>query len=353
MQRMMEHSHRRRTGASLLAALALFALTQAMVSEQLPNSPRPTNVATLRPLNAPSSASFRANGSASGTPASNQALEMVPAGRSTVNVPILMYHYIRDNPDPQDVLGANLSVSPRDFRLQMEWLARNGYHPVDLDDLRSYVMGSGTLPSKPVVISLDDGYSDLYTVAYPLLHAYQFKAVAYVVTGFFGRPSNVTPAQVVEMNANGIEIGSHTVSHPDLTKLSGAELQRQLDDSKVTLEAILGHPVLDFCYPSGAVNPTVVHAVQAAGYQSATTTHAGSTAHSAADRYEWTRVRVSGGEPLAEFAARLGSSEPSQPTPGTAAPVLSTGQPLRPPLRQGRGPARVPPVLPTWGALTP
>jgi peptidoglycan/xylan/chitin deacetylase (PgdA/CDA1 family) len=155
------------------------------------------------------------------------------------------------------------------------------------------------------------------------------------------------------MNANGIEIGSHTVSHPDLTKLSGAELQRQLDDSKVTLEAILGHPVLDFCYPSGAVNPTVVHAVQAAGYQSATTTHAGGTAHAAADRYEWTRVRVSGGEPLTEFAARLGNSEPSQPTPAMASPVLATGQPLRPPVRQGRGPARVPPVLPAWGALTP
>jgi multidrug efflux pump subunit AcrA (membrane-fusion protein) len=130
------------------------------------------------------------------------------------------------------------------------------------------------------------------------------------------------------------------------------ELQRQLDDSKVTLEAILGHPVLDFCYPSGAASPTVVHAVQAAGYQSATTTHGGSTVHSAADRFEWTRVRVSGGEPLTEFAARLGDTEPSQPTPATSS-VLTSTQPLRPPLTQRRGPARVPPVVPTWGALTP
>src|SRR5207244_4702932 len=129
------------------------------------------------------------------------------------------------------------------------------------------------------------GHCDLYTAACPVLRSHQFKAVAYIVTRFLGRRTNVSPAQVIEMNANGIEIGSHTVSHPDLTKASATELQRQLDDSKVTLEAILGHPVLDFCYPSGAVNPTVVHAVQAAGYQSATTTHAGSTAHAAADRY--------------------------------------------------------------------
>ncbi len=352
MQRMKERSHRRRAGASLLATLAIFALTQALVSAELPKTPRPTNVATLRPLHYPSLENVRLNGGASGTPASQQALEMVPAGRASISVPILMYHYIRDNPDSRDALGANLSVSPAEFRLQMDWLARNGYHPVDLDDLRAYLLDSGTLPSRPVVISLDDGYSDLYTAAYPVLRSHQFKAVAYIVTGFLGRPTNVTPAQVVDMNANGIEIGSHTVSHPDLTKLSAAELQRQLDDSKVTLEAILGHPVLDFCYPSGAVNPTVVHAVQAAGYQSATTTHGGSTVHSAADRFEWTRVRVSGGEPLTEFAARLGDTEPSQPTPATSS-VLTSTQPLRPPLTQRRGPARVPPVVPTWGALTP
>jgi peptidoglycan/xylan/chitin deacetylase (PgdA/CDA1 family) len=346
---MKVRSLNRRTGAGLLAALALVFLAQALVNARLPNNPRPPNVAPFRPWSYASTTDVHASGSVAGT-AFSQSLETVPAGRASVRVPILMYHYIRVNPDPRDALGGALSVTPDDFSAQMDWLARSGYHPIDLDDLRGYLLANATLPAKPVVISLDDGYSDLYTAAYPLLRAYQFKAVAYVVTGFFGRPGNVTPAQVVEMNANGIEIGSHTVSHPDLTKLSAAELQRQLDDSKATLEAILGHPVLDFCYPSGAVDTTVV---QAAGYQSATTTHAGSTVHSAADRYEWTRVRVSGGEPLPDFAARLGDSEPSQPTPVATAPVLSAGQPLRPPLRQGRGPARVPPVLPTWGALTP
>src|SRR2546425_3732925 len=180
MQRMMERSHRRRTGASLLATVAVFALTQALVSVELPTTPRPSNVATLRTLNFPSSANVRASGAASGTPASNQALEMVPAGRASIRVPILMYHYIRDNPDARDVLGANLSVSPTEFRLQMDWLARSGYHPVDLDDLRAYLLDGRTLPSRPVVISLDDGYSDLYTAAYPVLRAHQFKAVAYI-----------------------------------------------------------------------------------------------------------------------------------------------------------------------------
>src|SRR5919109_803101 len=122
---MKERSHRQRTGASLLATLAVFALTQALVSTELPQTPRPANVATLRPLNYPSLDRARVNGAASGAAASGQGLEMVPAGRPAVSVPILMYHYIRDNPDPGDVLGVNLSVSPAVFRSQMDWLARN------------------------------------------------------------------------------------------------------------------------------------------------------------------------------------------------------------------------------------
>jgi peptidoglycan/xylan/chitin deacetylase (PgdA/CDA1 family) len=348
---MKVRSLNRRTGAGLLAALALVFLAQALVNARLPNNPRPPNVAPFRPWSYASTTDVRASGSVAGT-AFSQSLETVPAGRATVRVPILMYHYIRVNPDPRDALGGALSVTPDDFSAQMDWLARSGYHPIDLDDLRGYLLANATLPAKPVVISLDDGYSDLYTAAYPVLKRHQFKAVAYVVTGFLGRPSNVTSQQVVEMNANGIEIGSHTVTHPDLTKLPPNELKRQLDDSKVTLEALLGHPVLDFCYPSGAENPAVVQAVQAAGYQSATTTHSG-TGHSAADRYEWTRVRVSGGEPLPEFETRLGSSEPSQPAAApSSVPTFSTSKPLLPPLIESRG-QRALPVVPSWESLTP
>src|SRR5437899_12207068 len=120
MQRMKGRSHRRRTGASLLVALALFALAQALVSAQLPKDPRPPDTAPLRTLNYPSTDNVRTNGSSSGAPAYGQPLEMVPPGRASVTVPILMYHYIRTNPDPRDALGGSLSVSPADFRAQMD-----------------------------------------------------------------------------------------------------------------------------------------------------------------------------------------------------------------------------------------
>jgi peptidoglycan/xylan/chitin deacetylase (PgdA/CDA1 family) len=280
-------------------------------------------------------------------------MEIVPAGRPSVHVPILMYHYIRVNPDGHDAVGANLSVTPADFRAQMDWLARNGYHPIDLDDLRGYLLSGATMPARPIVITLDDGYRDLYTEAYPVLRTHRFKAIAYIVTGFLGRPSNVTSNQVLEMNANGIAIGSHTVSHEDLIKTSGVELHRQLADSKEALEELLGHSVPDFCYPSGAVNPAVAQAVAAAGYQSATTTAEGNV-HSAADRYLWTRVRVNGGESLGDFVAKLGGVEPSVVAPGrTDAPALAARPPLRPPFRRGQAGVTVPQSGPTAGALTP
>jgi peptidoglycan/xylan/chitin deacetylase (PgdA/CDA1 family) len=335
--------------------LALYALTQALVSVELPDEPRQSAPTRLEPATSPSTPIIRTPQPASGRPGrtENRPADVVPPGRPSVHVPILMYHYIRVNPDGGDPLGFNLSVTPADFRAQMDWLARNGYHPIDLDDLRGYLLSGRTLPARPVVISLDDGYRDLYTEAYPVLRAHRFKAVAYVVTGFLGKPANVTSDQVVEMNANGIEIGSHTVTHEDLIKTSGSELHRQLADSKATLEELLGHPVADFCYPSGAVNPAVVQAVAAAGYQSATTTAEGSI-HSAADRFLWTRVRVAGGETLSDFIAKLGGAEPSVVAPDQAeAPALSLRPPLRPPLTRGRAGVTVPQAGPIAKALSP
>jgi hypothetical protein len=63
---------------------------------------------------------------------------VIPPGRPSVAVPILMYHHVRVNPNPRDALGFDLSVTPSDFRAQMDYLASAGYHPVDLSDLRAY-----------------------------------------------------------------------------------------------------------------------------------------------------------------------------------------------------------------------
>jgi peptidoglycan/xylan/chitin deacetylase (PgdA/CDA1 family) len=322
---MTDRSHLRRAGAIALGALAVAALAQSMT---LTETPQPVLDAATRP------ARLAATGDSERQPAAPAPTAVVPPGRPAVRVPILMYHYIRVNPDPRDRLGFNLSVTPADFAQQMDWLAANGFHPVDFDDLRAYLLGHDALPARPVVLTFDDGYRDLYTTAYPVLRAHRFKAVAYVVAGFVGRASNVTADQVLEMDANGIQIGAHSVSHADLTRISAADLQHEVFDSKAMLEGLLGHPVLDFCYPSGRVDDAVVRTVAAAGFQTATTTQPG-VVHTAADRFLWTRVRVSGGEPLPQLVADLGQPEPVE---------LATPPP--PPPTPLHGPTNVPLILP-------
>jgi peptidoglycan/xylan/chitin deacetylase (PgdA/CDA1 family) len=240
--------------------------------------------------------------------------QVVPAGHAEVHVPILEYHYIRVNPDPRDRLGFNLSVTPPDFQAQMDWLKASGYHPIDLSQLRAYFEKQTQLPARPVVLTFDDGYSDFFTTAFPVLNSHGFRAVSYVVPGFLDQPRYMTTAEVKAIDGAGIEIAAHTMHHVDLTRQAAAGLTIEIQGSKSALEQITGHPVLDFCYPSGMYNATVIAATEHAGFQSATTEAPG-TAHGWAERLTWTRTRVNGGERLDQFVASLGQSDPTVPSP--------------------------------------
>lgn len=327
----MIRRHLTRAGAGAMAVVATVSLAQALSYRDV----QPVRSLPVVSRVAVTPAVQQARARPPGQEAPAESAEVVPTGRERVRVPILMYHYIRTNPDPRDKIGFGLSVTPGDFAQQMSWLASNGYHPIDLADLRAYLRGQTPLPAKPVVLTFDDGYRDLYTTAYPILRAHRFKAVAYVVSGFLGSPANVTAEQVLEMEAGGVQVGSHTVSHVDLTRASPSELRRELVESRASLEALVGHPVVDFCYPAGRYNDAVVRAVQASGYESATTTEPGSV-HGAADRFLWSRIRVSGGESLSQFAADLQAVESTVPraqaagSPPVPAPLVIG--PLLPPL---------------------
>jgi peptidoglycan/xylan/chitin deacetylase (PgdA/CDA1 family) len=237
-------------------------------------------------------------------------VDVVPVGRVIITLPILMYHYIRQPPPMRaDLIGYKLSVSPADFAAQVDSLSANGYHTVDLNDIRAYFAGKEPLPSRPVVLTFDDGYADLFTNAFPILAKHHFKAVAYIVSGFVNQPGYVSSDQVLQLDHNGIEIASHTVDHPDLARTSAGWAMHELVESKRWLEQLVGHPVIDFAYPSGKFNPQLMAEVQRVGYDSAVTTMY-SVEHSLADRYMWTRVRVGGGESMDDFTRSLGTPMP-------------------------------------------
>jgi peptidoglycan/xylan/chitin deacetylase (PgdA/CDA1 family) len=255
---------------------------------------------------------------------------VVAYGRTELELPILMYHYIRTPPSPRrDLVGYNLSTSPTVFAQQMDWLGTHSYHPITFNDVRLYWQRVQPLPSKPVIITLDDGYRDLYTTAFPILVSHGFTAVAYIVSGFVGLNGYVSRDQIMQMDQYGFEIAAHTVNHANLAKASDPWLTYQLVESKRWLEKLVGHPVLDMAYPSGKYNQQTVLAVARAGYYSATTEQYGIW-HTQNDRYVWTRVRVGGGEPMNMFISSLGPSMPtvtitSFPTvPGRAGMLLES-----------------------------
>jgi peptidoglycan/xylan/chitin deacetylase (PgdA/CDA1 family) len=207
-----------------------------------------------------------------------------PLPARTIDLPILMYHRIGPIPANIPAVTKTLTVTPQDFAGQMEWLKSHGYHAISqLQAYRALEAGK-PLPSKPVMITFDDGYRDVLWHAAPVLHRLHMPATEYVITGRVsnGDPSFLTWPQLVRLEKLGVTIGSHTVTHQDLVLMSPSQALAELRDSRRALEHHLGHAVQWFAYPFGAENAAVVSLAQRVGYVLAVTTNGG-TAQSAAE----------------------------------------------------------------------
>jgi peptidoglycan/xylan/chitin deacetylase (PgdA/CDA1 family) len=213
-------------------------------------------------------------------------------GVTVASAPILMYHYVRAVDQGADPLGWELSVAPELLDQQMAALTQQGFTGVRMDVLARCMRGEPACPPRPVALTFDDGYEDAYTAALPVLQRYGFTATFYIVSGFVGQPGYMSWEQLAALRDAGMEIGAHSVSHPDLTSLDPLELGRQVAEPKAELEARLGVPVVSFCYPAGRYSGAVVEAVRAAGYESATTTR---WDNDYSDPLALPRRRVSGG----------------------------------------------------------
>ncbi len=215
-------------------------------------------------------------------------------------VPILMYHVIEDFNGPLE----QLYVSPLEFRKQMEFLQKHNFHTVPVCDVLNHWKYGQALPANPIVLSFDDGYRSIYTQAFPILKEYGFIGTLYLCTNKIDTESGLTTEMIKEMSLHGFEIGSHTVSHPDLTKINTARLSQEIKDSKSVLESLVGQEVSTFCYPSGQSNLSVREEVQEAGYLGAVTTRYG---YASADQnsYLLNRIRVNKKDSLQAFQKKL------------------------------------------------
>ena len=179
-----------------------------------------------------------------------------------------------------------------------------------------------------MALSFDDGMDDNHSVVLPLLREHGLRATVYVTTGLIGKPNPwmapesgarmMTVDELRELVAAGFEIGAHTVSHPDLSRLGFDECLREMRESRDELERTLGVEVRTFAYPSCHYGPAAVEAARAAGFTAAVTCQGlGSW-----KRYELRRSLVSGKDGTASFLVKL---------TGLYEPLF--GQPARPALR--------------------
>jgi peptidoglycan/xylan/chitin deacetylase (PgdA/CDA1 family) len=190
-----------------------------------------------------------------------------PPEKRKTKVPILVYHHIRLTADGSRGLR-RMTVTAEVFGQQMKFLQDSGYHVITFSDLADYFEQGRELPTLPVILTFDDGWVTQYENALPSLSKYHFPATFFVVTDYIGHRGFVSWPQLQTLITDGMKIGSHSRSHPRLTKIADpAQLWDQIYNSKVVLESQLEVPVAEFAYPYGLYNTAAVEMVKAAGYR--------------------------------------------------------------------------------------
>jgi len=192
-----------------------------------------------------------------------------------MNTLILAYHRINDWSED------TLTVHPAVFRKQLDYLAGR-YRFVPLSELVAARTNGTKLKERLAAITFDDGYSDNFHCACPILKKFGFTATFFLTAGYIGtdkllprdkkrgdtkkdRLFNWT--EVIEMKKTGFTFGSHSLTHANLVSIDPKEARKEIEESKTIMEAHLPEPINFFCYPFGSYSPEVKKMVADAGYQ--------------------------------------------------------------------------------------
>jgi peptidoglycan/xylan/chitin deacetylase (PgdA/CDA1 family) len=184
-------------------------------------------------------------------------------------VPILLYHHLGDPPPGER--HASLWVTPRRFAAQLAALDRAGFRAVTLARVWDAWHGGAPLPSKPVVLTFDDGYAEQDAIARPALARHGWPGVLNLQLNHLNIRGGLSRAAVRRLVAAGWEVDDHSATHPDLTKVSPKRLHADVATSRTTFRRTLGIDPMFFSYPYGKVDSRVRAAVRSAGFLAATT----------------------------------------------------------------------------------
>jgi peptidoglycan/xylan/chitin deacetylase (PgdA/CDA1 family) len=225
------------------------------------------------------------------------------------SVPILMYHAIAD--DASNKLS-RLAVTPQKFSSQLRCLRELGFDSLTVGQLQLAMRdGGASLPDRPVALTFDDGFADFATHALPTLVQWNFTATVFITTGFVADAGGdfvgtnlgrmLSWSQIVDADAQGIEIGAHSHTHPQLDQLPQRVLRSEIIQCRSLIEDRLQRDVTSFSYPFGYSNVRVRQTVQECGFRAACVV-GNKLSRTSSDPFCLPRLTISRKMPLETFA---------------------------------------------------
>ena len=195
-------------------------------------------------------------------------------------IPIIGFHEV------EPIIGNPIELSTGSFDLLCATLKNYGYQTITFQDLLDYLDYGKSLPEKPVILSSDDGYQDIYTYALPILKKYGYKMTVFLVTNLIGnseadRKTNIfdkdvsgVPVmpmliwpEVQSMSRYGCEFLSHTANHVRLGAASSEQIINELTVSKNAIESNIGRPCVLFAWPYDNYSDSAASLISKAGYR--------------------------------------------------------------------------------------
>jgi peptidoglycan/xylan/chitin deacetylase (PgdA/CDA1 family) len=226
---------------------------------------------------------------------------------------VLFYHRVSEDRD-------ELSVPPRRFREQMEYLAGAGYRVLDIVQVAD-LLDAGEVPERTVGLNFDDGYLDVAEHALPVLAEHGFRATVFIATGvtdgrasfpwYERQPPLLDWAQITELDRGGtLEFEAHSVTHPNLLAVDDEQAAIEIEESKRELEARLARPVAALSYPAGLFGERERTLAARAGYRVAVSCEPGVNVPQT-DRLALRRRQIDARDRLFDFRAKVGGGHDS------------------------------------------
>lgn len=220
-------------------------------------------------------------------------------------IPVLMYHRVTD-----DIPPGNLVVSTSNFYKQMEYLKNEGYQTLTISEFYERLSTSTGIPSgeRYILLTFDDGWIDNFFHAFPVLKKFSFNATIFLICNTIENhqqfPEYLTFNQIVEMQDQSIDFGSHTLHHKELPMLDYDEVIKEISYSKMYLEKKLNTDIISFCYPRGKYNDNIISIVSEAGYDIAFTINPGRN-KVGCNMLMLNRTEISGHDSIFDFKKKL------------------------------------------------